>query len=163
MPTYDIVEEGVDKTGDTAIDAVLADLVGSNTTITFPPGTYKLNGLTVPSGTDNLELVAPNGARLVPGVSGDGVRWFDVSSNGFVLDGFEFDMRNTALPPSIRMNPDSGNWELKTSHHARESPSGHRRQRRDERFERSQDVLSIVGSGRNARTDSGLLFPRRGV
>ncbi|WP_423743497.1 hypothetical protein V5735_10620 (plasmid) [Haladaptatus sp. SPP-AMP-3] len=113
MPTYDIVEEGADNTGDTAIDSVLDDLVGSDTTIVFPSGTYRLNELVVPSGMDNLELVAPNGARLVPGRSGDDVRWLEVSSRGFVLDGFELDMRNTEVPPFVRMNSNSGNWELK--------------------------------------------------
>ncbi len=113
MPTYNIVDQGADDTGGTAIDSVLSDLVGSNTTIVFPAGTYKLNELVVQSGTNNLELIAPDGARLVPGISGDNVRWFDVSGNGFVLDGFELDMRNTPIPPYVRMNSNAGNWELR--------------------------------------------------
>jgi hypothetical protein len=113
MPTYDIADRGADKTGSTAIDSVLDPLVGSNTTIVFPSGTYKLNDLIVPSGTNDLKLIAPNGARLVPGRSGDNVRWMSVSSRGFVLDGFELDMRNTAIPPYIQMNSNSGNWELR--------------------------------------------------
>ena len=113
MPTYNIVDQGADKNGNTAIDPILGDLVGSNTTIVFPSGTYKLNGITIESGTNNLELIAPNGARLVPGVSSDNTRWFDVYSNGFVLDGFELDMRNTPIPPFVRMNSNSGNWELR--------------------------------------------------
>ena len=82
MPTYNIVSEGADKSGNTAIDSILDSLVGSDTTIIFPSGTYKLNDLTVPSGMNNLELIAPNGARLVPGRSGDNVRWISVSSQG---------------------------------------------------------------------------------
>ncbi|WP_227380662.1 hypothetical protein [Haladaptatus halobius] len=113
MPTYNIVNQGADKTGNTAIDSVLDRLVGSNTTVRFPPGTYKLNDILIPVGTDNLKLIAPNGARLVPDRSGDDVRWFDVRSQGFVLDGFELDMRNVVVPPNIRMDPVSGNWELK--------------------------------------------------
>ncbi|WP_458189550.1 hypothetical protein [Haladaptatus sp. NG-WS-4] len=113
MPTYDIVEQGADNTGESAIDPVLDDLVGSDTTIIFPPGTYELNELVVQSGTDDLELLAPDGARLVPGQSGDSVRWVDVYSNGFVLDGFELDMRNVAVPPFVRMNSEAGNWELR--------------------------------------------------
>ena len=113
MPTYDIVEQGADDTGGSAIDGVLENLVGSDTTIVFPPGTYKLNELVVPSGTDGLELIAPDGARLVPGQSGDNLRWIDVYSRGFVLDGFELDMRNTLIPPFVRMNSNSGNWELR--------------------------------------------------
>ncbi|GAA0222167.1 hypothetical protein [Haladaptatus pallidirubidus] len=113
MPTYNIVEEGANNTGETAIDPVLGDLVGSNTTIIFPSGTYRLNELVVPSGTNDLELIAPDSARLVPGQSGDSIRWIDVYSRGFVLDGFELDMRNTAVPPFVRMNTSSGNWELK--------------------------------------------------
>ncbi|WP_458189241.1 hypothetical protein [Haladaptatus sp. NG-WS-4] len=113
MPTYNIVDEGADDTGEDAIDPVLGDLVGSDTTIVFPPGTYRLNELVVQSGTDDLELIAPDGARLVPGQSGDSIRWFDVYSNGFVLDGFELDMRNVPVPPFVRMNSSSGNWELR--------------------------------------------------
>ena len=113
MPTYDIVEQGADDTGGSAIDGVLENLVGSDTTIVFPPGTYKLNQLVVPSGTDRLELIAPDGARLVPGQSGDNLPWIDVYSRGFVLDGFELDMRNTLIPPFVRMNSNSGNWELR--------------------------------------------------
>ncbi|WP_458208946.1 Ig-like domain-containing protein [Haladaptatus sp. NG-SE-30] len=113
MPTYDIVEQGADDTGQNAIDPILGDLVGSDTTIVFPPGTYKLNELVVQSGTDDLELIAPDGARLVPGRSGDNIRWFDVYSNGFVLDGFELDMRNSAVPPFVRMNSSAGDWELR--------------------------------------------------
>ncbi|EFW90121.1 hypothetical protein ZOD2009_21047 [Haladaptatus paucihalophilus DX253] len=113
MPTYDIVEEGADDTGGNAIDGVLENLVGSDTTIIFPPGTYKLNELIVPSGTDRLELIAPDGARLVPGRSGDDLPWVDVYSRGFVLDGFELDMRDTPVPPFVRMNSNSGNWELR--------------------------------------------------
>ncbi|WP_266079542.1 hypothetical protein [Haladaptatus caseinilyticus] len=113
MPTYDIVNQGADDTGGTAIDSVLNGLIGGDTTVIFPPGTYKLNELVVPSGTDDFELIAPDGARLVPGVSDDNQRWIDVSSNGFVLDGFELDMRNTPLPPFVRMNSESGNWELR--------------------------------------------------
>ncbi|RBI60805.1 hypothetical protein DMJ13_17910 [halophilic archaeon] len=113
MPTYNIVEQGADDTGETPVDAVLNTLVGSNTTIVFPPGTYKLNELVVQSGANNLELLAPNGARLVPGQSGDNVRWIDVYSNGFILDGFELDMRNTLVPPFVRMNSTAGDWELR--------------------------------------------------
>ncbi|WP_433633009.1 hypothetical protein [Halomicrococcus sp. NG-SE-24] len=113
MPTYNIVNEGGDNTGGTAIDSVLGGLVGSDTTIIFPPGTYKLNELVVESGTTNLELIAPEGARLVPGRSGDNVRWIDVYSNDFVLDGFELDMRDTPVPPFVRMNSESGDWELR--------------------------------------------------
>ncbi|GAA0226254.1 hypothetical protein ACFFQF_10855 [Haladaptatus pallidirubidus] len=112
MPTYNIANQGADSTGNTSIDSVLDRLVGSNTTITFPPGTYKLNDILVASGTDNLTLRAPNGARLVPGRSGN-VRWIEARSNGFVLDGFELDMRNVTVPPFIRMNSSAGNWELK--------------------------------------------------
>ncbi|WP_435156759.1 hypothetical protein [Haladaptatus sp. DFWS20] len=113
MPTYNIVDEGADDTGTDAIDPVLDDLVGSDTTIVFPPGTYRLNELVVQSGTNDLELIAPDGARLVPGQSGDSIRWIDVSSNGFVLDGFELDMRNTTVPPFVRMNSSAGNWEFR--------------------------------------------------
>lgn len=113
MPTYNIVDQGADNTGGTAIDSVLDRLVGDDTTIVFPSGTYRLNDLVVPSGTDNLELTAPNGARLVPGRSGDNVQWIGVSSKGFVLDGFELDMRNIAVPPYVTMNSNAGNWELK--------------------------------------------------
>ncbi|WP_227356325.1 hypothetical protein [Haladaptatus salinisoli] len=113
MPTYNIVEQGADNSGGAAIDPVLNDLVGSDTTIIFPQGTYKLNELVVQSGTDDLELIAPDGARLVPGQSGDNVRWVDVYSRGFVLDGFELDMRNVAVPPFVRMNSAAGNWELR--------------------------------------------------
>ncbi|WP_227357428.1 hypothetical protein [Haladaptatus salinisoli] len=113
MPTYNIVDEGADNTGNTAIDSVLDRIVGDNTTIVFPPGTYKLNELVVPSGLNNLQLIAPDGARLIPGQSGDNVRWFDVYSYGFVLDGFELDMRDTEIPPFVRMNYSSGDWELK--------------------------------------------------
>ena len=113
MPTYDVVEQGADDTGQDAIDPVLDDLVGSDTTILFPSGTYRLDELVVPSGTDDLELVAPDGARLVPGRSGDNVRWVDVYSQGFVLDGFELDMRDVAVPPFVRMNSGSSDWELR--------------------------------------------------
>ncbi|WP_227379056.1 hypothetical protein [Haladaptatus halobius] len=113
MPTYDIVEQGANNSGNAAIDPVLNNLVGSNTTIIFPPGTYLLNELIVQSGTDNLKLIAPDGARLVPGQSGDNVRWLDVYSSGFVLDGFELDMRNILVPPFVRMNSSAGNWELR--------------------------------------------------
>jgi hypothetical protein len=113
MPTYDIVEQGADDTGSNAIDGVLESLVGSDTTIIFPPGTYKLNQLIVASGTDRLELIAPDGARLVPGQSGDNLPWIDVYALGFVLDGFELDMRNTVVPPFVRMNSNSGDWELR--------------------------------------------------
>ena len=71
MPTYNIVEQGADSTGETAIDSVLSDLVGSDTTTLFPRGIYKLDEFVVPAGTDDLELIAPNGARLIPGQSGD--------------------------------------------------------------------------------------------
>src|SRR6056297_687171 len=113
MPTYDAVEQGADDTGQQPVDPVLDDLVGSNTTIVFPPGTYRLDELVVPSGVDDLALVAPDGARLVPGRSGDNVRWIDIYSDGFVLDGFELDMRNVAVPPFVRMNSGAGNWELR--------------------------------------------------
>ncbi|WP_049969120.1 hypothetical protein [Haladaptatus cibarius] len=113
MPTYNIVEQGADDTGDTAIDPVLSDLAGDDTTIIFEPGTYRLNELVVPDGTDDFELIAPDGARLVPGRSGDSIRWIDVYSNGFVLDGFELDMRDVEVPPFVRMNPEAGNWELR--------------------------------------------------
>ncbi|WP_435156051.1 hypothetical protein [Haladaptatus sp. DFWS20] len=113
MPTYNIGDEGADDTGANAIDPVLDDLVGSDTTIVFPPGTYELNELVVQSGTNDLELIAPDGARLVPGRAGDNIRWIDVSSNGFVLDGFELDMRNTTVPPFVQMNSSAGNWELR--------------------------------------------------
>ncbi len=113
MPTYNIVNQGADNTGGTAIDTVLNRLVGSDTTIIFEPGTYRLNQLVVPSGVNDLELIAPDGARLVPGRSGDNVRWIDVYSQGFVMDGFELDMRNTAIPPFVRMNSSAGNWELR--------------------------------------------------
>jgi len=113
MPTYNIVNQGADNTGNTAIDSVLDGLVGSNTTIIFPVGTYKLNDLTVPSGTNNLELIAPDHARLVPGQSGDSISWFDVYGNGFVLDGFELDMRGIAVPPYVRMNSNAGSWQLR--------------------------------------------------
>ncbi|MFH5801533.1 hypothetical protein [Haladaptatus sp. CMAA 1911] len=113
MPSYNIVDQGADRNGEMAIDSVLNSLIGSNTTIVFPSGTYKLNELTVPSGTNDLELIAPNGARLVPGRSGDGLAWLDVYSQGFVLDGFELDMRNTPVPPFVRMNSNSGYWELR--------------------------------------------------
>ncbi|ODR79830.1 hypothetical protein BG842_03280 [Haladaptatus sp. W1] len=113
MPTYDIVEQGADDTGGDAIDGVLENLVDNDTTIIFPPGTYKLNELIVPSGTDRLELIAPDGARLVPGRSGDDLPWIDVYARGFTLDGFELDMRNTAVPPFVRMNSSSGYWELR--------------------------------------------------
>ncbi|SIR46876.1 hypothetical protein SAMN05421858_2365 [Haladaptatus litoreus] len=112
MPTYNIVNQGADNTGGTAIDSVLDRLVGSNTTINFPPGTYKLNDILVASGTENLTLRAPDGARLVPGRSGN-VRWIEARSNGFVLDGFELDMRNVVGPPFIKMDSAAGNWELK--------------------------------------------------
>ncbi|MFB9808946.1 hypothetical protein ACFFQF_29290, partial [Haladaptatus pallidirubidus] len=102
-----------DNSGNSAIDPTLHELVGDNTTIIFPPGTYLLNELVVYSGIDNLQLIAPNGARLIPGQSGDSIRWFDVYSNGFVLDGFELDMRETEIPPFVRMNNEAGNWELK--------------------------------------------------
>lgn len=113
MPTYNIVDQGADDTGEQAIDPTLEDLAAENTTIIFPPGTYKLNELVVPSGRDNLKLTAPNGARLIPGQSGDSIRWIDIYSNNFVLDGFELDMRNTPIPPFVRTNPDAGDWELK--------------------------------------------------
>ena len=113
MPTYNIVEEGADDTGDEAIDSVLSSIANSNTTIIFPRGTYKLNELIVESGTDNLELIAPDGARLIPGRSGDNLRWIDVYSMGFVLDGFELYMWNTPIPPFVRMNSNAGNWELR--------------------------------------------------
>ncbi|WP_227357595.1 hypothetical protein [Haladaptatus salinisoli] len=113
MPTYDIVEQGANNSGDSAIDPILNNLVGSDTTIIFPPGIYRLNELVVQSGTDNLQLIAPDGARLVPGQSGDNVRWIDVYSRGFVLDGFELDMRGTAVPPFVRMTSSAGNWELR--------------------------------------------------
>ncbi|WP_227379412.1 hypothetical protein [Haladaptatus halobius] len=113
MPTYNIVEQGADNSGDTAIDSVLNNIVGSNTTVVFPPGTYKFNELVIQSGTDNLELIAPDGVRLIPGRLGDNVRWIDVYSYGFVLDGFELDMRDVAVPPFVRMNSAAGNWELR--------------------------------------------------
>jgi hypothetical protein len=113
MPTYDIVDQGADPTGDTEIDTILENLIESNTTILFPSGTYKLNELVVQPGTDSVELIAPEGARLVPGQQGDNVRWIDVYSHGFVLDGFELDMREIALPPFIRMNYQAGDWELR--------------------------------------------------
>ncbi|WP_433631777.1 hypothetical protein [Halomicrococcus sp. NG-SE-24] len=113
MPTYNIVDEGADNTGETAIDPVLERLVGSDTTILFPPGTYRLTELVVESGTTDLELIAPDGARLVPGRSGDNVRWIDVYSQGFVLDGFELDMRDVPVPPFVRMNDTAGDWELR--------------------------------------------------
>ncbi|WP_231186260.1 hypothetical protein [Haladaptatus sp. DYF46] len=113
MPTYNIVNQGADNTGNTPIDSVLNGLRGDDTTVIFPSGTYRLNGLTVPSGTDNFELIAPNGARLVPGQSGNSIQWIGVSSLGFVMDGFELDMRNTPVPPYVQMNSNSGNWELR--------------------------------------------------
>ncbi|MFH5801515.1 hypothetical protein [Haladaptatus sp. CMAA 1911] len=113
MPTYNIVEEGADDSGDTPIDSVLNNVAREDTTIVFPSGTYKLNELVVQSGVDNLQLIAPNGARLVPGQSGDNIRWVDVYSQGFVMDGFELDMRDTPVPPFVRMNYESGDWELK--------------------------------------------------
>ncbi|WP_423746979.1 hypothetical protein V5735_20290 (plasmid) [Haladaptatus sp. SPP-AMP-3] len=113
MTTYNIVEEGADDSGDTPIDSVLNNIAREDTTIVFPSGTYKLNELLVQSGVDNLQLIAPNGARLVPGQSGDNIRWIDVYSQGFVMDGFELDMRNTPVPPFVRMNYESGDWELK--------------------------------------------------
>lgn len=113
MQKYNVVDEGADKTGNHAIDSVIDDLIGKETTLIFPPGTYKLNELIVYSGVNNLRLIAPDGARLVPGQSGDSIRWIDVYSQGFVLDGFELDMRNTPVPPFVRMNYDSGDWELK--------------------------------------------------
>ncbi|WP_266081654.1 hypothetical protein [Haladaptatus caseinilyticus] len=113
MPTYNIIEEGADNSGNSAIDPVLNEIVGSDTTIIFPSGTYLLNDLVVYSGITNLHLIAPNGARLVPGTSGDNVSWFDVYSNGFVLDGFELDMRDIEVPPFVRMNNEAGDWELK--------------------------------------------------
>ncbi|SIR76295.1 hypothetical protein SAMN05421858_3695 [Haladaptatus litoreus] len=113
MPTYNIVDEGADNSGNSAIDPTLYNLIEDDTTIIFPPGTYLLNELVVYSGIDNLHLIAPNGARLIPGQSGDSIRWFDVYSNGFVLDGFELDMRETEIPPFVRMNNEAGNWELK--------------------------------------------------
>lgn len=113
MPTYNIVNQGTDNTGETAIDSVLNRLVGSNATIVFPPGTYRLTELVVESGTSNLELIAPRGARLIPGRSGENLRWIDVYSQGFVLDGFELDMRTTSVPPFVRMNDRAGDWELR--------------------------------------------------
>ncbi|SIR73158.1 hypothetical protein SAMN05421858_3486 [Haladaptatus litoreus] len=113
MPTFNIVDQGASNTGGSAIDPILTPLIGAETTIVFPPGTYKLNELVVPSGVGDFELIAPDGARLVPGQSGDNVRWIDVYSNGFTLDGFELDMRGITLPPFIRMNSDAGNWELR--------------------------------------------------
>ncbi|WP_266081643.1 hypothetical protein [Haladaptatus caseinilyticus] len=113
MPTYNIAQQGADKTGEVAIDTVLSRLIGSDTTIVFPRGTYKINELVVQSGTNNLELIAPRGARLVPGRSDDSIRWIDVYSNGFVLDGFELDMRNIEIPPFVRMNSEAGNWEIR--------------------------------------------------
>ncbi|WP_266081641.1 hypothetical protein [Haladaptatus caseinilyticus] len=113
MQTYNIVNEGADNSGNTAIDSVLHEIIDENTVIIFPSGTYKLNELIVYSGLENLNLIAPNGARLIPGQSGDNVSWFDVYSSGFVLDGFELDMRDTEIPPFVRMNNEAGDWELK--------------------------------------------------
>lgn len=113
MPTYNIVAEGADNNGNTPIDGVLDVIAEENTTIIFPSGKYKLNELVVQSGVDDLKLIAPNGARLIPGQSGDSIRWIDVYSQGFVMDGFELDMRNTPVPPFVRMNYESGDWELK--------------------------------------------------
>ncbi|WP_231186424.1 hypothetical protein [Haladaptatus sp. DYF46] len=113
MSIYNIVAEGADNDGNTPIDGVLEDVAEENATIIFPSGTYKLDELVVRSGVDDLKLIAPNGARLVPGQSGDSIRWIDVYSQGFVMDGFELDMRNTPVPPFVRMNYESGDWELK--------------------------------------------------
>ncbi|RBI63833.1 hypothetical protein DMJ13_04755 [halophilic archaeon] len=113
MPTYNIVEQGADETGDAAIDSVLDGLKTSDTTVVFPPGTYKLDELVVESEIADFKLIAPDGARLVPAQSEDNRRWIDVYSDGFVLDGFELDMRSTPIPPFVRMNSGSSNWELR--------------------------------------------------
>lgn len=113
MPTYNVVSEGADTTGRTPVDPILEDIAGSETTIVFPEGTYRLGNFTVGRGTDDLRLVAPEGARLVPDDAGDGAHLFDVYGDGFVLDGFELDMRGVEVPPLVRMWPAAGDWELR--------------------------------------------------
>jgi len=61
----DIVEAGADPTGETPVDPVLDDIVDDDTRVVFPPGTYRLEGGTY-SDLDGLELVAPEGATIVP-------------------------------------------------------------------------------------------------
>lgn len=49
---YDVVEQGADPNGEEPVDSVLSQLVGDDTLLQFPPGTYYLNDLAVENVTN---------------------------------------------------------------------------------------------------------------
>ena len=85
----DLVDAGADRTGERPITDVLSRVAADDTRVIFPSGRYRLETLVLDS-YDGLQLVAPDGATLVPATTGKSVLSFrdcaNVHVRGFTVD-----------------------------------------------------------------------------
>lgn len=108
MSRINVAEKGADPKGNTPIDDTINKHAAPNTELFFPEGTYLLD--TFVSDHDNLQFRGDN-ATLVPTNRQSMSNWFELHSDGFLMAGFEWDMRECDYPPRFHLWGD--NWTVK--------------------------------------------------
>lgn len=102
----DLGAEGVAQDASAPIDDALDKFNQPNTVISFPPGRYLIDEFV--ASADGLELQGKN-ATLVPtgGRSDVGTDWLTTTGDDIVVDGFEFDFRDSTHSPAVRFESPS--------------------------------------------------------
>lgn len=92
----DIVEQGADNTGGSAVDSYVTNAIADNTLLVFPPGTYLFNGTVTLDDWEDVMFWAPNGATFTTADSFNGDWLFDFGSttagDGLRFEGITFDV-----------------------------------------------------------------------
>jgi len=108
-----VVEEGADPNGETAVDDVVEPLVTDGATLYFPEGTYLVDGLS-PENVSNLTLYGEDGTTLKPpdDISNDNWIYFKEMS-GFQFESFTLDNTATDVNPAHLFNVTGGTNRIK--------------------------------------------------
>ena len=96
--TVDIVEEGADDTGSTAINGVLESVHGTGETIYFPPGEYLLEPFS--TGASDWTWIGEDATFVVPNsVTGSYLR---LSGDNWTVEGIDVDLSAPDAAPTNR-------------------------------------------------------------
>lgn len=107
MPRVNVVDAGADPSGNEPIDPILDEHNEAETEFYFPEGRYRLNKFA--TDRDCIQFRGDN-ATIVPTERTSTEKLFEIYSTGFVLDGFELDMRECSYTPGLRIKGDE--WTI---------------------------------------------------
>ncbi|WP_267642786.1 hypothetical protein [Haloarchaeobius amylolyticus] len=106
MRTIDITDAGADPDGETEIDPVVRNRAAPNTRLVFPPGRYLVGSLGELT-ADRLELVAPEGATLVPRDRTAPERLVTLAGREQRLEGFDYEVEDCRVAPAVHVRSDA--------------------------------------------------------